>query len=41
MKSKHFATYGKETIISSFYHCRFGNDISHKSTITASAKVGY
>ena len=41
MKSKHFATYGKETVIYSLrYHISYDN-VLHKSTIAASAKVGY
>lgn len=41
MKSKHIATYGKETIHDSFYSNHLNDAISHKSTIAASAKVGY
>ncbi len=39
--SKHGVTYGKEADCFSFYHYHsFDNDF-HKSTIAASAKVGY
>ena len=41
MKSKHFATYGKKTAYCSFCYRPCDDNFIHKSTIAASAKVGY
>jgi len=40
MKSKH-CTYGEKITLCNFNSYHFNDIISHKSTITASAKVGY
>ena len=39
MKSKHFATYGKETVSCSFGYHLSDDNVFHKSTIAAHART--